>query len=600
MGNYLKNLSALPIWQHPAVEEFLADIQRDLHTLPRLEEVLVTNDMANDGFLDLSYIHQNKRIFAARLNGKANSILLRRGTLDDQGMPQWDGPANGQLLPGVCSTLHVLGGKQEAAVSCTDRKESDLTVDRAKFLGAVGVANWTSLELGGWLFKRKSFSSWAGKKLLSGFTPVGKTEASLMEGLNLRSPSLWLGTTAMVGSQFLASAMGLDPRFHTNERFALGAMATYSTMWTSDVVKYDRFFHAYHHPDSPEFKIQKQLNINPQAEDFAEAEAWAQRNRSLSPSFGARLLSSALVDATLGKNFAEGSTERQALRMGSFFIPDFYRIAMGGRRLAFTQTPRMLAFGRWAKRAAVAGFLANAGYMGYEHITKGNAETARENALYARANEFQARDQNMVASFFHGLAEAIAPALTQRYGVSEEYVELAREEFRRQSEETSKQAENLFRNYLMFTQSGKALDAESYQHIDWSAFRGGNPLENIRRVDGKFLPIADIAEQMHDPEIARRHFENTPIPDQVRYLQQQFRAYQLSEADVHEVMGRIALQKMCQDIAELHLLDTPEHQPLLRFFDENGKLREGQEQSLVAHLFPEMTQAKTQAVALNQ
>ncbi len=316
---------------------------------------------------------------------------------------------------------------------------------------------------------------------------------------------------------------------------------------------------------------------------------------------GPGLMASAIVDRTIGSQFAEGSTARNAIRFGSFFLPDVYRIAVGNRGPAIFETRGM----RWAGRAFAAGFIADMAFSGVNRWQHGSSGAATMNMVYQRANELHDRDEGLLRGVVDGAFEMIAPQVSAWWDSVEldgigfrpnRYQNAAREELRAFSVDTTRRADETLRRHAFFGSGGASLDPDFYTRVDWNFLRGESRLEDIRLPDGREIPVRDILDQLQDPTVARRFTGDHP-EDQVAYIQRQFRGYRLSRAEVEQALDRISLHALRNDLASLSQFDLPENAAMRGLFDEHGALRPGQEGALLRHLFPEHAPAEADILA---
>jgi hypothetical protein len=308
---------------------------------------------------------------------------------------------------------------------------------------------------------------------------------------------------------------------------------------------------------------------------------------------GPGLMASALVDRTLGQAFEEGSRARSALRFGSFFLPDVYRIAAGNRSALIFETAGM----RWASRGFAAGFIADMAFTGVNRWQYGASGSATMNMIYQRANQLHNADEGTLHRIADGALEMVAPQVAAWWDSVEldglgfrpnQYQERAREELRAFSRATTERADSAVRHSLLMGSGAESLDPSFYARVDWGFLRGANRLENLRLPDGRELPVRDVFDQLQDPTVARRFTGDHP-EDQVTYIQQQFRGYRLSRAEVEQILDRITVHVLRNDLASLSQFDLPENAAMRELFDERGALRPGAESAALRHLFPEHT-----------
>ncbi|MFO1463114.1 MAG: hypothetical protein U1F66_05010 [bacterium] len=566
-------LTAEMIRQHPALTAFNDYIQEHLHRAPNPQDIIVTNDVPNDGTLTFSYIDpRSHQAFAAQLNANraTGALEVNYGTLRMASVRQPNGAmrseprvdyASPRATPinvtGACDTVHALGGEEESSYTCPSLSSPgaatppSLFRQRATWLGQWALGDWIGLELIGLLWKRRSLTLGTLRSIPGWLRPTGSNELAFGERAALRTPMLAGGLLAVLGAEQGSGLLGLHSNYHSNERFALDAASAWGAM----------------------SGISWLIN--------------RRRGTSLQPaSFGASLLSSALVDATLGQMYAEGSAERRAMRIGGFFLPEVYRIAFGNRALAVAETRASGAFTRWGGRVMQAGFYADAAYMIYNTLSSSTVESGRNNLIYRRANQLEDAQRHPLAWALHGAAELVAPSLTQRYWVSSNYVDQARTEIHAQAQASVDGARAFLRYALLMGPTGPATDASFYRELDLSWLRGDNALRDIRRSDGTELPVALVAEQFSDPEIYRRVIENSTPDQQIAYVQRQFRGYRLSREDVREILARISLHHARASLQDLQYTAEGNLSAFAGCFDGNGALRAGQEQALLSQVFP--------------
>lgn len=570
----MTQLTAELIRQHPALAAFNEYIQEHLHRAPNPEEIVVSNTNPNDGILQLSYLSPNNDVFVAQLDASrpTGALEVRHGRIRGRGT-EWVEPRPvARNVAGACEAVHALGGEEESGYTCPAIVNPDsgavpsLFRQRATWLGQWGLANWAGAELIGLAWKRRSLTLGTLRSLPGWLTATGSNELSLGARARLWSPVLAAGAVTVLSAEHGANMMGLHSNYHSNERFALDVYSAYGAM----------------------SGVSRLINRrNPGA---------ALRPSSL----GAGLLTSALVDATLGQMYAEGSAERRALRVGGFFLPEVYRMAFGNRALAVAETKAATGFARWGGRAMAAGFYADGAHMIWNHLTRSNAETGRDNLIYRRANQLEDAQRHPLVWALHGAAELIAPSLTERYWVSGNYVDQARQEIQAQAGVSGEGARSLLRHSLLLGPTGPATDASFYRELNFDWLRGENVLRNIRRPDGSELPVADVAEQFADPAIYERVIVNGTPDQQVAYIQRQFRGYDLSVADVHEILARIALHHARSSLQDLQYTAGPELRAFADCFDGSGTLRAGSESALLAQVFPGQEINADQVLALRR
>ncbi|MCE9626246.1 MAG: hypothetical protein K8R69_12485 [Deltaproteobacteria bacterium] len=580
-------LTAELIRQNPALSAFSDYIEQTLHRAPNPGEIEVLNERPNDGILQFTYIDaQTREAFAAQLNAgqRVGALEVNHGPIRDvertirgrrvtqPGVIWVNAHATPINVAGACDTLHAIGGEEESGYTCpaisdpTSGNPPSQFSRRASFFGQNLLANWTGAEVIGWVWKRRSLSAYTYRTLPGLLRPVGTNELTLAERARFQTPVLAAGAITMLSAESFSNQIGLDANAHYQERFALGVYGAYGSMWGMNRLMNRRTPGA---------------GVN-------------------ATSLAAGLLTSALVDATLGQMWAEGSSERQTVRMGAFLLPQVYQMAFGKRTLALAETRAGSAVTRWGGRALAAGFYADAAYMVWHHVTGSNRDAGRDNLIYRRATQLQNVESNSFSWLFHGLAETVAPSLTQRYLVSGNYVDQARREIEAQASAAGNHAQAFLGHALLMGPTGTPTDANFYRELDLSWLRGDNTLRNIRRADGSELPVADVAEQFNDPDIYRRVIENGTPDQQIQYVQQQFRGFRLSREDVQEILSRIALHHVRGELQDMQYTAGSDQRPLADCFDANGALIAGRESTLLGQVFPGQEINAEQVLALRR
>jgi len=437
-------------------------------------------------------------------------------------------------------------------------------------------------------------------------------------------PGLAMGLASMLGAEQLADVVGLDARRHPQERFmfVVGAshVAGNVTSAGTEVLLNRSLGQAFNFVETRavsaggeaavQFSFEARSSLSRALFDSVTRNfglqgglgriAWNGTRGLVAMPFraawgmGPGLMASAIVDRTIGQAFAEGSSARNAIRFGSFFLPDVYRMAVGNRGPAIFEGATM----RWASRAFAAGFIADMAFSGVNRWENGASGAATQSMIYQRANQLHNQDEGTFHRVVDGAFEMIAPQVSAWWDSVEfdgfgfranRYQQQAREELRSFSQTTTERADETMRHALLFGTGGANLDASFYSQVDWGFLRGENGLRNLRLPDGRELPVRDVMEQLQDPTVARRFSGPGPHEDQVTYIQQQFRGYSLSRGDVEQILDRISLHALRNDVASVVQFDLPDNADMRQLFNERGELRAGAEGTALRHLFPGQT-----------
>lgn len=572
------NLTAEMIGQHPALAAFQQYIQEHSHRTPHPGEIEFSNTNPNDGVIELFY-SRGRDVYVAQIDANNQLALhLRRGTQRGNAV-QWAGPIEDRPTADACRTVQALGGEEERNFHCPTTPIGDVPPDlfrqRATWLGQWSASNLAAVELVNGVRRWRGATSWnAQSPTMSALrnsrawaTPVGSNELSFTQRLAGYGPVLGAGAVTMFSANHVSDMIGLHSDYHANERYAFGAYASYGSMSGMTWL----------------------LNRNRPASA-----------RLAAPSLAAGLVSSALVDATLGQMWQEGSGERQAVRMGAFFLPQVYRMAFGSRSIALAETRAASGMSRWGGRAVSAAFYADAAYMIYDHLAHSNRETARSNMIYRRASQLHDANAHPLRWAFNGAVEMVAPSLAQRLLTPDSYVAQAQEEMNAASTDSARRLRGYLSHALLMGPTGPATDASFYTELNWDWLRGNERLGTLRRSDGHELPLDLIAEHLQVPAIHQHVFEELDQAQRVAYLQREFRGYDLSPADVEESLARIALHSARQEIRDLYLSAGGDAAALTHCFDENGSLLAGRESDLLAQVFPGESVNPEQVLALRR
>ncbi|HKY62902.1 MAG TPA: hypothetical protein VJR29_05720 [bacterium] len=434
-------------------------------------------------------------------------------------------------------------------------------------------------------------------------------------------PGLTVGVAGMLGAEYLATEIGLDQRTRPHERFMFVTGASHllnqGTSAVSEVLINRSLGTSFNYVTTRTVQaggglaLQYGFEARPGlgraltaslGRSFALEGSGARmafngvRGLAAMPfraawGMGPGLMSSAIVDRTIGQAFEEGSTARHVVRMGSFFLPDVYRIALGNRGPAIFSSRGM----RVASRAFAAGFIADMMFAGANRLYHGGEGSARMSMIYQRANQLHDADESFLRRPIDGVFEMVAPQIASWWDsveltgsgfVPNRHRIQAEGEIRAFSLHTSQATDETLRHSLLFGGQGEELTPEFYSRVDWSSLRGESRLPEVRRIEGRELPVALIAEHLADPAVRRRlGGEGRDASDPVAYIQNQFRGYDLSRSEVEHALSEIRLHTVRRDLASLNQMQLPENAELGRIFDEHGSLRAGQEHALLGRVF---------------
>ncbi len=568
--------------QHPALQSFVEYVELHTGEGVDLDRVQIRtqreagpnpeeNNLAQDGIVELIYspgetcgINQRCPFFFGKIHGPGQAIFLRHGWV----IPRMASGGMSHTLEqefaienlptpvaGACETVHALGGADEARAQCS-------TLNPTEWAMAFTAGNWVGLDLLGTLFFRRRWGSAPFSRFMfRNMVPVGEQTSPLLQRLGQSAPGIAAGGLAMAGTHLLAApALGLDTPYHHNERFALGALMAQGSSHGMN-----RWLAA-------------------RAASTEASVLQGTRSRVGMASFGSGLISAALVDSLIGPAFGEsGSTSREVLRGSAFFLPQVYRGLMGSRTLALTASrPRLQMAGRAAGYTAVATFLTDMAYMGYGYFSDGAVGSGRHHALYQRAGEIQEGTEG--GSFLRGALSMLAPSLTERYGVDDQYVDQARREFALTADSMTGNATQLLRQVIIHGDAGQNRDLDFYQSVDLNWLQSENALGTVRQEGRPNWYLDLVAEDLGDPNLVRTSLTGRSPEEQIRFMQGQYE-WELSTGDVQEIFTRIALHHAREQIAQVHYLVNPSENPLAGHFDAQGRLQASQSTALLSTLF---------------
>lgn len=559
---------------HPALQQFVEYIEGHTGAPVDLSRIRMTthreaipgepsNNLPNDGIVELDYFVNSQNqigvsnpLFYARINATTQSMELRHGWITpkkERGVILEDRWALENLptpIQGACTLVKELGGEAEKKAACVDYPQAGKA--------ASGLFLFLGWDLTFTLFRTKMYRTY-GRFPLSQWTiknlsPTGAQTIGASSRFVQATPLL-AGAGAMFGSQaMLDHTLGWGPDFYSHERFAIGTAAGFGAQRTM--------------------------------QHWMTGKGIGGTSRLATTSFGAGILSAGLVDALIGDYFAGDAATRESIRSSAFFLPAVYRAMMGSRTLALASNyPRLAAGGKIAARVATVGFVADAGLMGYEHLTESDAETARQNRLHRRAEQLRRDSQSGFSNVWRDALRIFMPAFTERHTIPEEFLDTARREMEDTAVGFSTGASHILRHQLIFGNAADNRNVEFYQKVDWNFLREENKLGVIKKGKGKSDWYLDsVAKDLADPVVRYKYLENKDPEQQIRFLQDRYR-WDLSVSDVHEILGRIALHRARQDLARIHTYSTPEQNTWAKMFDESGKLNTGEETNLRIHLF---------------
>src|SRR5262249_36704915 len=187
--------------------------------------------------------------------------------------------------------------------------------------------------------------------------------------------------------------------------------------------------------------------------------------------------------------------------------------------------------------------------------------SATMNAIYHRANQLHDQGESWWRRPIDGAFEMLAPSLSawwdsvEFHGLSvrpNSYQMQARAELQSFSSQTSERSDGLLRRTLLFGSGSQNLDPAFYTRVDWGFLRGSNVLGTPALPGGRELPVQDVYEQLQDPAVQRRlSAPGIGHEQQVTYIQQQFRGYRLSRGEVEQILDRIELHAVRNDLANI-------------------------------------------------
>ncbi|HKY63119.1 MAG TPA: hypothetical protein VJR29_06850, partial [bacterium] len=534
--------------------------------------------------IELNYLSPEGEAFVGVLDAKHSLLRLRHGRLNDAGWMRWDSAEENRYIPQACEDFQKLA-ELSGSVGNRDCQKAEfllpestepsglhylaLTAAPVAVLEGAGLAVNSlakyNLKFEGkfqnWFFNSSS-EGWGKLEGPRGFGKLEEMPRTAAGRFAFRSPALLMGASAILGSKFLADELGWHPEHHRLERHALGVYMAQRGM-------------------SLQTGALGVIAVLP----TVGTETPLQINNRLSASFGSRLLSSRLVDATIGKIFDQGSTARFATQMAGFFVPDLLILGLGQARLGFLNNSKVRVASGWINRLMLTAFVADIGFMFYNHLDRGTIGSAAKHHILQRANDLQSPHRGVGGTLLKGAADLVIPAISESMFVDEQYVEQASQEVLQGAELEIEAIRGFLLSSLLVGDPLQSGEEDFYHKVDWSWLQGKNELGDVHLPPNRWFPLGLLQDDLKAPAFGGKFKAKENIAEQVAMLRRQYRGYDLSDAEVQFLLGRLSVYQMRKRIVELKWLDEKGQSKLLRCFDREGALIPSMRGALLQELF---------------
>lgn len=454
---------------------------------------------------------------------------------------------------------------------------------------------------------------------------------SFKNRMKLGGPGLLLGITGLIGGQELADIIELDPVYNQEERFMMvigsGHLANTGGTKVLEVASnrirkmpFDFIKQEIVKEGGKEVIKLTYETRNSIAQAFASALARnfdlsgtvldiAQRGTigvikfpiNMALNMGPGILTSKLVDATLGRLLEQGSLTHSMLIGGAFFLPDIYKLALGGAKTSFLNKIFGSGLIKRLSKAAGWSFAMDLALLGASRLYHGDASTY-ERWVNKRATEkkFEAEGAYrfdpsdlfvipLVTKAFNHFANFMAPDFTawahSHDGLmsKSKYWHEIREEDKKTSQGLQKVASDAMRQIMLFGEGTEGYSKKFYTELDFSAFRRpadaqlpsliAEPENNTGSAAPTLRSSPDSCRNesgsvTHAPTLAPVHTSATDEP---------------SSEETEQSEQKITLQKI---ISNLYFINQPVNNIYRELFNKDGALKGGMETALISTLFP--------------
>lgn len=406
-------------------------------------------------------------------------------------------------------------------------------------------------------------------------------------------PPLVTGLAAMLGAERLADIVGLDPVRQRELRFAFvvylshAASASTHTLW--QVAANAMLRQPYHLASLRTASIAGErlgqwtfLERPSYAGVLGES---ALRNVGWEAGFSRTLLRRGLSLATLlpraawnmgqglmfsrvAERLTDSMPADSALRRygptAAFFLPDVARVALPSQSLRMLESRPM----RLTARAFALGFIGDLSFTGIRRLQLGERSTY-EMYTDLRAAELR-RERGEIGAFsWRNIPRIIAPSISA-YIDSHDYLFGSSGEVRNEIQRQDQRQSALLRDAIR-------------QEMAWLPNALGGSAAEVFGQEIVLTPLQrDLLDQLEHCAGRGQLREGAGLEETAEYLQRQFRGVLSTREEARGHVLRIYAYRLQQAAVQLHHLEIPENNEIRRFFDERGRLRAGQEQSLQA------------------
>lgn len=292
---------------------------------------------------------------------------------------------------------------------------------------------------------------------------------------------------------------------------------------------------------------------------------------------GAGLMSAALTDHFVSEGLLgleQGSTARNMIHTGSFFLPDTLKMFGGERYTAWGRIRPV----RWASRAFSLGFMADMGFTLANRLHYG-ADATYESAVNQLANELH--DEAEGSGVIDGALELMAPQLAAWWD-AKDYKSQARSQLIENRRAIEGNAHSTLQRQLLEGVGDESDQLDFYTKVDWAPWQQAEEATVSRQ--GKKLPVELLEKDLCDPAFYKRLMSASPRA-QARILQRRYSGYSLTPSDAEALLATVERRDVKSGLAQLHQLPGRKLSPFQIYFDKQGQLNPGMEEGLLGEVF---------------
>lgn len=306
---------------------------------------------------------------------------------------------------------------------------------------------------------------------------------------------------------------------------------------------------------------------------------------------GSGLMSAALVNQGLEaveRAVPIAPKVRNGIHLGAFFLPQMGELAFGRKLPVVFRGPTF----RFASRAFAAGFIADMAFTAHNRIVNGNQGAVKKNMIYQRANALHDADHGN--GLWDGALELVAPQLAAWWDSVDwdglipfpnRYQEQAEGEMNQYLSRVDSQSREYLQGLLLDGLGDQAFHPNFYTRLDWDVFRK-DPKVLGRGPDGKRLPVDLFLRDLEEsPQIRAQFASLSTEAAQARFIRRRYSGWNLSPQDARRLLERAFFMRVRADLAAVQDFPMESGVPFKGLFDSEGRLTEGSEPALLSSLF---------------